>query len=149
MADRRGVGLLDAYRQHVGDPFASMVGGAARGYLGLDKPTYANEEAYRTAQALGNMPVIGGPAGVIKAAMNAPEVIAALGGLLGSPKALNKIGKNGKMRIGSESKSASIYDPKPVDQRPFTDDYPQGTGQPHRQQRRPRSQPSRSRRCRT
>ena len=85
MADRRGVGLLDAYRQYVGDPFASMVGGAARGYLGLDKPTYANEEAYRTAQAIGNMPGFGAPAGIFKAAANAPEVIAALGGLLGKP----------------------------------------------------------------
>jgi hypothetical protein len=83
MADRRGVGLLDAYRQYVGDPFASMVGGAARGYLGLDKPTYANEEAYRTAQAIGNMPGFGAPAGIFKAAANAPEAIAALGGLLG------------------------------------------------------------------
>ena len=83
MADRRGVGLLDAYRQYVGDPFASMVGGAARGYLGLEKPTYANEEAYRTAQALGNMPVIGGPAGFVKAAMNAPDALVAMGGLLG------------------------------------------------------------------
>jgi predicted GNAT family N-acyltransferase len=94
MADRRGVGLLDAYRQYVGDPFASMVGGAARGYLGLDKPTYANEEAYRTAQALGNMPVIGGPAGVIKAAMNAPDALVAMGGLLG------KVGAGGKVRRG-------------------------------------------------
>lgn len=132
MADKRG-GLLNVpqmYQEYVGRPTASLLGGALYGYLGLNKPTYANEEAYRTAQALGNMPVIGGPAGVIKAAMNAPEVIAALGGLLGSSKALNKIGKNGKISVGSESKSASIYDPKPVDQRPFTDDYPQGTGQP-------------------
>jgi hypothetical protein len=94
MADRRGVGLLDAYRQYVGDPFASMVGGAARGYLGLDKPTYANEEAYRTAQAIGNIPGFGAPAGVFKAAANAPEVIAALGGLLGKPgvgKAVKKL----------------------------------------------------------
>ena len=85
MADRRGVGLLDAYRQYVGDPFASMVGGAARGYLGLDKPTYANEEAYRTAQALGNMPVIGGPAGLLKAAAQAPDAAAAMAALLRRP----------------------------------------------------------------
>jgi hypothetical protein len=62
-----------------------MVGGAARGYFGLDKPTYANEEAYRTAQAIGNMPGFGAPAGIFKAAANAPEVAAALGGLLGKP----------------------------------------------------------------
>jgi len=129
---RRGLldPVVDAYRQYVGDPFASMVGGAASGYLGLDKPTYANEEAYRTAQALGNMPGVGAPAGIFKAAAHAPEALVALGGLLGAPKALNKMGKNGKIGAGSESKSASIYDPKPVNQRPFTDDYPQGTVQP-------------------
>ena len=126
-------GLLDVYRQNIGDPFAQLVGGAGRGYLGLGVPAYANTmgmDAYRTGQALSNMPGVGAPAGLLKAAANAPDVIAALGGLLGSPKALNKIGKNGKISIGSESRSASIYDPKPVDQRPFTDDYPQGTGQP-------------------
>lgn len=95
MADRRGVGLLDAYRQYVGDPFASMVGGAARGYLGLEKPTYANDEAYRTAQALGNMPGIGAPAGVVKAAINAQDALLAFGGLLG------------KVGVGKPAKSAS------------------------------------------
>jgi hypothetical protein len=73
-----------------------MVGGAARGYLGLDKPTYANEEAYRTAQAIGNMPGFGAPAGIFKAAANAPEVIAALGGLLG--KGVGKVVYHGSPR---------------------------------------------------
>jgi hypothetical protein len=129
---RRGLldPVVDAYNSYIGRPFASVAGGAVNGYLGFERPSFANEEVYRTAQALGNMPVMGAPAGIFKAAANAPEVIAALGGLLGAPKALSKMGKNGKIGFGSESKSASIYDPKPVDQRPFTDDYPQGTGQP-------------------
>ena len=82
---RRGLldPVVDAYRQYVGDPFASVAGGAARGYLGLSKPAYASEDAYRTAQALGNMPGVGAPAGAFKALANAPEAAMALGGLLG------------------------------------------------------------------
>lgn len=83
MADQRGGGLLDVYRQHVGDPFASLLGGALRGVLGLEKATYVNDDAYRAGQALGNMPGIGAPAGVVKAAMNAPDALVAMGGLLG------------------------------------------------------------------
>lgn len=83
MADQRGGGLLNVYRERIGDPFASLLGGAVRGYLGLEKPTYASDEAYRTAQTLGNMPGVGAPAGVIKAAMNAPEALVAMGGLFG------------------------------------------------------------------
>ena len=81
---RRGLldPVVDAYRQYVGDPFASVAGGAARGYLGLSKPAYASEDAYRTAQALGNMPGVGAPAGAFKALANAPEAAMALGGLL-------------------------------------------------------------------
>jgi hypothetical protein len=93
MADQRGDGLLDVYRKKVGDPFASLLGGAVRGYLGLEKATYANDEAYRTAQALGNMPGVGAPAGVFKAAMQAPEALVAMGGLLG--KGVGKLAKNG------------------------------------------------------
>jgi len=116
MADRRGVGLLDAYRQYVGDPFASMVGGAARGYFGLGKPTYANEEAYRTAQAIGNMPGFGAPAGIFKAAANAPEAIAALGGLLGKPRTIDAL-KAEAQRLGvSLSKKP---EPKGSQQDPF------------------------------
>jgi hypothetical protein len=107
MADRRGVGLLDAYRQYVGDPFASMVGGAARGYFGLDKPTYANEEAYRTAQAIGNMPGFGAPAGIFKAAANAPEVIAALGGLLGKA-GVGKIANPKSLPMDDASRAARM-----------------------------------------
>jgi hypothetical protein len=40
-------------------------------------------DAYRTGQALSNMPGLGAPAGLLKAAANAPDVAAMLGGLLG------------------------------------------------------------------
>jgi hypothetical protein len=79
-------GLLDAYRQNIGDPFAQLVGGAGRGFLGLGVPAYANSmgmDAYRTGQALSNMPGLGAPAGLLKAAANAPDALVALGGLLG------------------------------------------------------------------
>lgn len=93
MADQRGGGLLNVYRERIGDPFASLLGGALRGYVGLEKATYADDEAYRTAQALGNMPGIGAPAGVVKAAMNAPDAVLAAGGLLG--KGVGKLAKKG------------------------------------------------------
>jgi hypothetical protein len=86
----------------VGDPFASLLGGAARGYLGLSKPAYANEEAYRTAQALGNMPGVGAPAGLLKAAANAPEALVAMGGLLGRGV--------GKLAANSPSVSSPMTD---------------------------------------
>lgn len=85
MADKRG-GLLSVpqmYQEYVGRPTASLLGGALYGYLGLEKPSYGGEQAYRTAQAVGNMPVLGAPAGVLKAAMHAPEAAVAVGGLLG------------------------------------------------------------------
>jgi len=64
----------DIYQEKVGEPVAAVVGGGARGYLGLDKPSYGGqlgEEAYRTGQALGNMPAIGAPAGALSAATKA------------------------------------------------------------------------------
>ena len=85
MADKRG-GLLSVpqmYQEYVGRPTASLLGGALYGYLGLEKPSYGGEQAYRTAQAVGNMPVLGAPVGVLKAAMHAPEAAVAVGGLLG------------------------------------------------------------------
>jgi hypothetical protein len=87
-------GLLDAYRQNIGDPFAQLVGGAGRGFLGLGVPAYAGSmgmDAYRTGQALSNMPGLGAPAGLLKAAANAPDVAAMLGGLLS--KGVGKLAK--------------------------------------------------------
>jgi hypothetical protein len=82
----RALGLdraYQAYQQNIGEPFAAMVGGAGRGYLGLDKPEYGGllaEESYRTGQALGNMPGIGAPAGAFsvgaKAAAQVPGLLA-------------------------------------------------------------------------
>jgi len=76
-------GLLNTYQKHIGDPFASVAGGAINGYLGLEKPSWVNDDAYKTAQALSNMPGLGAPAGAFKAAAHAPDVAAMLGGLLG------------------------------------------------------------------
>jgi len=82
---RRGLldPVVDAYNSYIGRPFASVAGGAINGYLGFDRPTFANEQVYRTAQALSGMPGVGAPAGIFKAAANAPEALVALGGLLG------------------------------------------------------------------
>jgi hypothetical protein len=88
-------GLLDAYRQNIGDPFAQLVGGAGRGFLGLGVPAYAGSmgmDAYRTGQALSNMPGLGAPAGLLKAAANAPDALVAMGGLLG--KSVGKLAAN-------------------------------------------------------
>jgi hypothetical protein len=77
----RALGLqqaYQAYQQNIGEPFAAVVGGAGRGYLGLDKPEYGgllSEESYRMGQAMGNMPAIGAPAGAFKAAAQAPGLL--------------------------------------------------------------------------
>lgn len=70
-----------AYMTNVGEPTAQLVGGGVRGYLGLDAPEYADSrgmEAYRNAQALGNAPGVGAPAGAFKAMAAAPLVVKAL-----------------------------------------------------------------------
>lgn len=82
----RALGLeqaYGAYQRNIGEPFAAMVGGAGRGYLGLDKPEYGGllaEESYRTGQALGSMPGIGAPAGAFsvgaKAVAQVPGLLA-------------------------------------------------------------------------
>lgn len=82
----RALGLeqaYGAYQRNIGEPFAAMVGGAGRGYLGLDKPEYGGllaEESYKTGQALGNMPGIGAPAGAFsvgaKAVAQVPSLLA-------------------------------------------------------------------------
>jgi hypothetical protein len=90
----RALGLqqaYQAYQQNIGEPFAAVVGGAGRGYLGLDKPEYGgllSDESYKTGQAMGYMPAIGAPAGAFKAAAQAPELF----GLLGSVAGTKKIG---------------------------------------------------------
>jgi hypothetical protein len=77
----RALGLqqaYQAYQQNIGEPFAAVVGGAGRGYLGLDKPEYGgllSDEAYRTGQAMGYLPALGAPAGAFKAAAQAPGLL--------------------------------------------------------------------------
>lgn len=91
----RALGLqqaYQAYQQNIGEPFAAVVGGAGRGYLGLDKPEYGgllSEEAYKTGQALGYMPAIGAPAGAFKAAAQAPELLGLLGSVVGTKNLIN------------------------------------------------------------
>ena len=67
--------LLDAYQRYVGDPFAGMVGGVARGMFGLPAPEYGGEigrEAYRTGQALGVMPAVAAPVGLARGLVKVP-----------------------------------------------------------------------------
>jgi hypothetical protein len=77
----RALGLqqaYQAYQQNIGEPFAAVVGGAGRGYLGLDKPEYGgllSDEAYKTGQAMGYLPALGAPAGAFKAAAQAPGLL--------------------------------------------------------------------------
>lgn len=81
----RALGLQQAYQsyqQNIGEPFAAVVGGGARGMLGLDRPEYGGllgQEAYRTGQAIGNMPAVSAPVGAFKAAAQAPELLGLLG----------------------------------------------------------------------
>jgi hypothetical protein len=88
----RALGLQQAYQsyqQNIGQPFANVAGPFGRGLLGLDRPEYGEEQAYRTGQALGNMPAIGAPVGAFKAAMQAPEAIGAVAAI--TPKVAQKV----------------------------------------------------------
>jgi hypothetical protein len=67
--------LVSAYRQYVGDPFAAVVGGGARGILGFSAPEYGGalgQEAYRTGQAIGVMPMVAAPVGAARAITKVP-----------------------------------------------------------------------------
>jgi hypothetical protein len=75
----RALGLQQAYQsyqQNIGQPFANVAGPFGRGLLGLDRPEYGQEQAYRTGQAVGNMPAVSAPVGAFKAAMQAPGLLA-------------------------------------------------------------------------
>lgn len=74
----RALGLqqaYQAYQENVGQPFANIAGPFSRGLLGLEKPEYGQEQAYRTGQALGNMPAVGAPVGAFKAAAQVPGLL--------------------------------------------------------------------------
>lgn len=67
--------LANVYQRYVGQPFAQVVGGGARGLLGLSAPGYADtlgKEAYRTGQVLGVMPAIAGPIALARGAAKVP-----------------------------------------------------------------------------
>lgn len=75
----RALGLQQAYQsyqQNIGQPFANVAGPFGRGLLGLERPEYGEEQAYRTGQAVGNMPAVSAPVGAFKAAMQAPGLLA-------------------------------------------------------------------------
>jgi len=75
----RALGLQQAYQsyqQNIGQPFANVAGPFGRGLLGLERPEYGEEQAYRTGQAMGNMPAVSAPVGAFKAAMQAPGLLA-------------------------------------------------------------------------
>lgn len=76
----RALGLQQAYQsyqENVGQPFASVAGPFGRGLLGLEKPEYGQEQAYRTGQAVGNMPAVGAPVGAFKALAQIPGLLEA------------------------------------------------------------------------
>lgn len=106
----RALGLQQAYQsyqQNIGQPFANIAGPFGRGLLGLERPEYGEEQAYRTGQALGNMPGTGAPAGLLKAAAQAPEIV----GMLGTLAALGtKSAPVSKVNFGQEATRKSIND---------------------------------------
>lgn len=85
LAPKAANALADAYRRYIGDPFAAVAGGGVRGFFGLEPPDYGGDtamQAYKTGQAVGNMPGIGAPAGAFKAAAQfAPEAATFIGAL--------------------------------------------------------------------
>ena len=98
----RALGLQQAYQsyqQNIGQPFANVAGPFGRGFLGLQQPEYGSEEAYRTGQAVGNMPGPNVPAGAIKMAAQVP-------GLLEGITAAGVVGKSG---VGDALKSLLEY----------------------------------------
>lgn len=65
----------DAYQRNIGQPVANVAGPFGRGLLGLERPEYGEEEAYRTGQAVGNMPAVAAPVGAFKAAAQIPGLL--------------------------------------------------------------------------
>lgn len=75
----RALGLQQAYQsyqENIGQPFANIAGPFGRGLLGLERPEYGEEQAYRTGQAVGNMPAVSAPVGAFKAAAQVPGLLA-------------------------------------------------------------------------
>jgi len=95
---RRG---RDLYMERVGDPARQLIGGGVRGYFGLDAPEYADAlgmEMYRNAAALSNAPLVGAPAGAVKAMAAAPLVAK---GVMGAAKRASKEAKAAEEGAGT------------------------------------------------
>lgn len=76
----RALGLQQAYQsyqENIGQPFANVAGPFGRGLLGLERPEYGQEQAYRTGQAVGNMPAVSAPVGAFKALAQIPGLLEA------------------------------------------------------------------------
>lgn len=82
----------DAYQRNIGQPVANVAGPFGRGFLGLQQPEYGSEEAYRTGQAVGNMPGPNVPAGAIKMAAQVPGLLDALQAAKNSPELTGLLG---------------------------------------------------------
>jgi hypothetical protein len=91
----RALGLQQAYQsyqENIGQPFANIAGPFGRGLLGLDRPEYGEEQAYRTGQAVGNMPAVSAPVGAVKALAQIPGLLEAASvapGVFIGPRARN------------------------------------------------------------
>jgi hypothetical protein len=72
----QAINPANTYQRYIGQPFANVAGPFGRGFLGLQRPEYGSEEAYRTGQAVSNMPAAGIPAGAMKAAAQVPGLLA-------------------------------------------------------------------------
>jgi hypothetical protein len=72
----QAINPANTYQRYIGQPFANVAGPFGRGFLGLQRPEYGSEEAYRTGQAVSNMPAVGIPAGAMKAAAQVPGLLA-------------------------------------------------------------------------
>ena len=82
----------DAYQRNIGQPVANVAGPFGRGFLGLQQPEYGSEEAYRTGQAVGNMPGPNVPAGAIKMAAQVPGLLDAIQAAKNSPELTGLLG---------------------------------------------------------
>jgi len=76
--------LNTAYQENIGQPFVrSPMGQAAAGFFGIESQG-TNPEAYKTGQAVGNMPGPNMVSGAVKGAMKAPEALQAAGDAAGT-----------------------------------------------------------------
>lgn len=82
----------DVYQRNIGQPVANVAGPFVHGFLGLRQPEYGSEEAYRTGQAVGNMPGPNMPAGAIKMAAQVPGLLDVIQAAKNSPELTGLLG---------------------------------------------------------